>query len=117
MKKGRIKNPLGSTLFAEVEQTTTAWERMRGLLGSHSLNAEQGMLIKPCNMVHTAFMPFPIDLIFLDKLGNILSLVENLQPWRIAVRFSAEMVLEIRAGMIHKLKLTRLSKLVWEDQF
>ncbi len=114
MNTGQITDQNGRILFSKIHSTTSAWERMRGLLGSSELNAQQGLLIEPCNMVHTAFMNQPIDLIFLDKFGNITALRENVKPWRMAVNLPAKKVLETRAGMIQQHKLTVASRLTWE---
>ena len=47
----------------------TPWQRMRGLLGYPPLQADQGLLIRPCNMVHTVGMRYPIDIVYIDATG------------------------------------------------
>ncbi len=74
--------------------------RMRGLMGRRGLVAGAGMLIVPAPAVHTAFMRFPIDVLFLDREMRVVKLVEELAPWRIARCRGARAVLELGAGEI-----------------
>lgn len=69
-----------------VERVTIAQDfksRSRGLLGRQGLDKDEGLLIKPCNSIHTFFMKFPIDAIFLDKKGRIVKIATGIQPWRL----------------------------------
>ena len=74
-------------------------ERARGLIGTKSLPPDEGMLILKCNAIHTFFMSFPIDAIFLDKNDNVVKTVKNIRPWRFFVwgGFKAAKVLEIKS--------------------
>jgi uncharacterized protein len=72
--------------------------RMRGLLGRQGLPAGEGMLITPAPGIHTAFMRFPIDALFLDRSMRVIDIVERLRPWRMASRRHAHAVLELSAG-------------------
>lgn len=72
--------------------------RLRGLLGRDGLPEGHGLLIRPTWSVHTAFMRFPIDVVFLDRNMRVLQVTENLAPWRAASRRGARSVLELPAG-------------------
>jgi uncharacterized membrane protein (UPF0127 family) len=72
--------------------------RMRGLLGRRSLERGSGMLLTPEPSVHTLFMRFPIDVVFLDKARTIVKIVHDLQPWRAAGARRAVAALELPAG-------------------
>jgi uncharacterized membrane protein (UPF0127 family)/Flp pilus assembly protein protease CpaA len=72
--------------------------RMRGLLGRPGLPAGEGMLITPAPSIHTAFMRFPIDALFLDRGLRVIKIVERLGPWRVASKARARAVLELAAG-------------------
>ncbi len=75
--------------------------RMKGLLGRKSLAQGEGLLIKPCAGIHTFFMKFSIDALFLDRNGKILAVYENLPPSRITpVLRKACSVLELPAGTV-----------------
>ena len=66
----------------EAEVTETMFARMRGLIGRETLAPGKGMLIPKCNCIHTFFMRFPIDAMFLDKNGRTVKVVRNVRPWR-----------------------------------
>jgi uncharacterized membrane protein (UPF0127 family) len=72
--------------------------RMRGLLGRRSLRSGEGLLLKPAGSVHTFFMRFPIDVVFLDRDLSVLGVTPELRPWRTAGRRGARAVLELPAG-------------------
>jgi uncharacterized membrane protein (UPF0127 family) len=72
--------------------------RMRGLMGRSGLPAGEGLLLRPAPSIHTAFMRFPIDALFLDRSLKVLAVVERLRPWRTASKRSARAVLELAAG-------------------
>jgi uncharacterized protein len=72
--------------------------RMRGLLGRKTLDAGQGLLIRPAPAIHTWFMRFTIDAVFLDRELNVLSVRPGLRPWRMASQRGARAVLELPAG-------------------
>jgi uncharacterized protein len=72
--------------------------RMRGLLGRSHLDDGEGLLLKPAGSVHTLFMRFPIDVVFLDRDGLVLRVVPALRPWRSAGARKARTVLELPAG-------------------
>ena len=72
--------------------------RMRGLLGRDELPAGEGLLLKPAPSVHTCFMRFPIDVVFLDGRMRVLSVSTDLAPWRFAGKRGTRAVLELAAG-------------------
>ena len=72
--------------------------RMRGLLGRRGLASDEGVLLRPAGSVHTFFMRFPIDVVFLDRDGCVLRIAAALGPWRTAASRGARSVLEVRAG-------------------
>lgn len=78
----------------------TFFERAKGLIGTKALGPDEGMLILSCNAIHTFFMSFPIDAIFLDRNDRIVSRVNGIPPWRPLVfgGFKAVKVLEVRAS-------------------
>jgi uncharacterized protein len=72
--------------------------RMKGLLGRRSLASGEGLLLRPASSVHTFFMRFPIDFVFLDPEGAVVGIASELRPWRAAGRRGARAVLELPAG-------------------
>ncbi len=76
--------------------------RMRGLLGRSQLGAGEGLLLKPASSVHTFFMRFPIDVVFIDREGRVTRVVRALRPWRVAGSRRACAVLELPAGVCER---------------
>ena len=72
--------------------------RMRGLLGRRALPAREGMLIRRESSVHTFFMRFAIDVVFLDADERVLRIDANVGPWRLKACRGARSVLELAAG-------------------
>jgi uncharacterized membrane protein (UPF0127 family) len=90
----------GVALATELEIATSFWARSQGLLGRNGLRPEQGMLIDPCPSVHTWFMRFPIDVIFLDKQNRVVGLKRNLKPFLMAWSWRGAKTLELPVGII-----------------
>ncbi len=94
----RILAEGGSVVCERCLLADSPWPRMRGLLGRSSLPEEEGILLRPASAVHTLFMRFPIDAVFLDRELRVLKVVSCLRPWRIAACRGAKAVLELPAG-------------------
>ena len=86
--------------------------RMRGLLGRPSLAPGEGLLLTPASAVHTFFMRFAIDVVFLDRDLRVLSIAHNVRPWRAAGRSGARAALELPAGESERRGLRIGSRLV-----
>lgn len=72
--------------------------RLRGLLGRSELRPGEGLLLRPASAIHTCFMRFPIDAVFLDRELRVVGISEDVRPWRAASRRGARIVLELPAG-------------------
>ena len=72
--------------------------RMRGLLGRRNLPQGEGLLLEPAGSIHTFFMRFPIDAVFLDRERRVVKVVPGVRPWRTAAGRHARSVLELAAG-------------------
>ena len=94
----------GSFLATRLEVADSGPKRNKGLLGRKGLAAGEGLWIIPCESVHTFFMQFPIDLVYLDRKHVIKKVREGVPPWRISVCFSAHSILELPSGTIRSTK-------------
>jgi uncharacterized membrane protein (UPF0127 family) len=88
----------GTIVCDQLRVADRARPRMRGLLGRSSLPPGEGLLLAPAPSIHTAFMRFPIDAVFLDGTLQVRKVVEDLRPWRMSSAPHAWAVLEIAAG-------------------
>ena len=89
----------GQNLATAGRVADTFWTRLRGLLGSKPLAPGEGLLVVPCKSVHTHFMRFPIDVLYVNEAREVVGIDQNLPPWRFGrfyrrVRF----VVELPAG-------------------
>jgi hypothetical protein len=75
----------GIRIAAEVELACDFWSRLKGLLGRPSLAEGAGLLISPCDSIHTFGMRFPIDAIFVDRSYRVVRVVERLKPFRVVL--------------------------------
>jgi len=78
---------------------------MRGLLGRRGLESGEGLLLRPTGSVHTFFMRFPIDVVFLSREGEVLKVARALPPWRTAGARRAKAVLELAADEAERRKI------------
>jgi uncharacterized membrane protein (UPF0127 family) len=72
--------------------------RLRGLLGRRELPRGEGLLLSPSSSVHTFFMRFAIDAVFLDRGLRVVGVSENVRPWKLVGRRGTRRVLELAAG-------------------
>ena len=72
--------------------------RLRGLLGRRDLESNEGLLLIGSPSIHTTFMRFPIDAVFLDRELAVIGVRPHMGPWRFSGRRRAKHVLELRAG-------------------
>ena len=71
---------------------------MRGLLGRDRLERGEGLLLRPASSIHTFFMRFPIDAVWLDRNLVVVGVTRDIAPWRTAAQRGARAVLELPAG-------------------
>ena len=81
------------------------FSRLAGLLFMAPLLPDQGLLLVPCAAVHTAFMRYAIDVVFLDRFGVVKKVVHDLKPWRVASCSQSWQTLELAAGESTRLQL------------
>jgi uncharacterized membrane protein (UPF0127 family) len=97
----QVSNKTRGTILASwLEVADTGPRRNRGLLGRKGLARGEGLWIVPCESVHTFFMQFPIDLVYLDRNNRIKKLRADVAPWRMSACLSAFSILELPAGTI-----------------
>ena len=83
-----LESGSGSLVARRLEAAFDSASRRRGLLGRDTWT-DAALVIAPCNAVHTFFMRFPIDVLFVDRSGAIVGVRKAVPPWRIAVGWRA----------------------------
>lgn len=99
----RVSNLTRNTLLATcMEVADSASTRNKGLLGRERLAPGEGLWIRPCEAVHTFWMRFPIDLVYLDRKKRICKLKTSVPAWRLSACLRAHSVIELPSGTIYQ---------------
>ncbi len=106
MERKIIHRTTNQCIAGRVRLANTFLTRLRGLMFRRRLAPEEGLWLRPCQGVHTFWMLFPIDVIFLDRELRIVKLVENLRPFRLTrPHLAAHSVLELNPYTISRFGL------------
>ena len=96
-----VRNLTRNTVLADAaEVADTSAKRRTGLLKHDRLNPGQGLWIVPCESVHSFFMKFAIDLIYLDRNKKVRKVRHRMVPWRVSACLTAHSILELPAGVV-----------------
>jgi len=97
----KVRNATSDTILGtSVEIAGTSRARVKGLLGRSGLGPGEGLWIVPCESVHTFFMRFSIDLVYLDRKHRVRKVRSAVGPWRISACFGAHSILELPVGTV-----------------
>ena len=102
MRLALMSSDASVPLASRVEIAVSRRARRRGLLGRMRLDANEALILVPCAAIHTMFMRFPIDVIFVNREGRAVRIVSRMRPWRIAVCTTARGVIELAAGTVER---------------
>ena len=80
----------------------TQAKRTTGLLKHERLAPGEGLWIIPCSSVHTFFMKFPIDLVYLSRKKKVKKVRKAVPAWRLSMCVTAHSILELPAGVIEQ---------------
>jgi uncharacterized membrane protein (UPF0127 family) len=91
----------GKELAGNVNVAESFMARLLGLLGRDHLPVGEGLLTRPCKGIHTFFMKFPIDAVYLDRNNRIVAAYRTLNPYRMTrVLMKTASVLALPAGTL-----------------
>lgn len=98
-----VRNETRETILAHAcDVADTSAKRRTGLLKHDRLDSGEGLWIKPCESVHTFFMKFPIDLVYLDRSHKVRKVCHAVPAWRLSACLTAHSILELPAGTIEQ---------------
>lgn len=112
-----VKNSTQNAVLAtNARLTENIFSRFKGLLGKKSLPEEEGLIIYPCKQIHSAFMRFPFDALFLDPDFYVLHVEKKIPPFRISPLVKkACIVIELPAGTVEKTGTELGDRLTFEE--
>lgn len=91
----------GTVLAEEARLASSSFARGWGLLGCRGLRLGEGLILRPCNAIHTIFMRFPIDVVFVDSRGRVRAVFCGVKPFRaLPPVLGARWALELPAGTV-----------------
>jgi len=93
-----VLEPSGRVVVSDLTVAVESATRKKGLLGRDGLADGSGLVIAPTNAVHTFFMRFPIDILFVTKAGEVVKVRQAVPAWRMAAAFRGYAVIELAAG-------------------
>ena len=94
--------------LGEIKVANNFLARLKGLLGIKMLAENQGLIIPACRSIHTFFMFFPLDIVYLNKEKNVVKIKEKVNPFRISWGpKTTYYVLELKTGMIKKNRIKK----------
>lgn len=91
-----------AVVCAHATVADNVFKRLRGLLGRASLAEGEGMLFRGESSIHSAFMRFRFDAVFLDRELRVVGLAEDIPPWRVRAAKGARNILELGTGEISR---------------
>jgi len=75
--------------------------RVKGLLGRTGLEPGDGLLITPCSSIHSMWMRFRFDAVFISREGEVVHLMEDMAPWKMSpMVWKAKSVLVLPSGTV-----------------
>ena len=96
-----VRNQTRNTVLADAaEVADTSEKRRTGLLKHDRLVPGQGLWIVPCESVHSFFMKFAIDVVYLDRNKKVRKIRHRMVPWRLSACLTAHSILELPAGVV-----------------
>lgn len=97
-----IDKATGEVLAGRACLADRIFSRMKGLMFTNAMDDFDALIIRPCNSIHTWFMRYPIDAMFLNNECKIVKIKKGLRPWRITpIYFKATQVVEFACGKIN----------------
>ena len=91
----------GTVLAHRIEVANSFKKRLRGLIGRSALKQGEAMVLLPCKSVHTCFMKFPIDVVFVNKEDVVIRVIESLKPFMFSpIIPHSHIVFELPAGRL-----------------
>ena len=91
----------GTILANNAEVAKTPFKRAVGLLDRKSLSIGEALIIQPCNSIHTFFMRFPIDVVFVDTENKVIRVISSLRSFCItSVYWKSKFVIELPSGTL-----------------
>ncbi len=112
LKKG------SEALICKSRIATTFVPRLMGLMLRSGIGDDEAIVFPKCNSIHTFFMRFPIDVLFVAKNGQVVEIQNSLGPWRMLMpRKNVSHTVEMRSHRAKELGICEGDQLQCEGVF
>lgn len=96
-----VNETTGLLVAASVKRATTFWQRLKGLMFTKTLPEGSALYLSPCRSIHTYFMKYPIDVVYLSENHEVLAFEHQLHPNKLGqMQKGTKIVLELPVGTI-----------------
>lgn len=96
-----INYSTGKVISSHVVMADRFIARLTGLMAKKEISSENALILRPCSQVHTFFMRFNIDILFLNRDFRVKHVIENMRPWKISrLVWGARCVVELPGGTL-----------------
>jgi uncharacterized protein len=110
-----VRNITRGVLLADsADLADTSEKRRTGLLKHTALKPGEGLWIVPCESVHSFFMKFTIDVLYVDRDKKVRGMRSRMKPWRVSACLPAHSVLELPAGTLEQTGTSKGDQLSFE---
>lgn len=108
-----LRNKTNNSIIAQnIIMADSFYKRLKGLMFTKELSPQSAMYIYPCSGIHTCFMNYNIDVLYLDINNIILAADEDMKPWRFGeFHKNAVAAIELRGGRLKETQ-TRIGQAV-----
>lgn len=93
----------GNVLSSKIRPAESFSDRLIGLMFRKEILGAEGLMIDPCRSIHTCFMKYSLDIVFISSKNQVVKVIRDIKPWRMTwIYFSANKTLELPAGKLPK---------------
>ncbi|OEF96202.1 DUF192 domain-containing protein [Desulfuribacillus alkaliarsenatis] len=101
-----VNQTTGVTIADDVQMATSFWSRLKGLMFTARLQEGNALYLSPCRSIHTFFMRYPIDVVYLDEKQQVIAVQHELKPNTIgSIHKHTRDIIELPVGVINKKKV------------
>lgn len=91
----------GKLLSSNIKLAESFGDRLIGLMFGEKPNDADGLMIDPCRSIHTCFMKYSLDVVFISSKNQVIKIIRDIRPWRMTwIYFRANKTLELPAGKL-----------------
>lgn len=94
-----VNNKDNKVIANDAQLANTFFSRLKGLLGTQQFESGKGLIIRPCNSIHTIGMKYAIDVLFMDEHDQILKIVMDMPAGKFSLCRNGSYVVELPAGI------------------